>query len=195
VLQKTSQFTKQRSVIDGQQRLATFTILLKVLLSLSQDYWPKKSPRLPKPKTPPFTNLLWNPQKHPRFTASLNDGDSFTSLLKDLAGLKSQPYGQVKNCYDYFMYEVIQYVENTAGGTKPVRFQKVVNAILDRMFIVEIELSSADDAQGIFQTINYAGVPLTAADLARNFILGLAKKPEDQKRFNDDYWQPLELLI
>ena len=93
VLQGSLSTNKQRSVIDGQQRLATFTIFLKVLHSQSKFYSPNQSRIL--------YNRLWSVGQ-PRFNASLNDGDSFTYLLENPALLKSRSHGQVKSCYDYF---------------------------------------------------------------------------------------------
>jgi hypothetical protein len=49
-----------------------------------------------------------------------------------------------------------------------------------------------DDAHSIFETINYAGKPLTSADLARNFVLGLAKRGKSPEELDKVYWTPLE---
>ena len=105
--------------------------------------------------------------------------------------LKKVQHKNVWACHDFFSREISNYIE-TEKGQKPRLFRDVLNAVLHNLVFVQIRLTPDDDAQGIFETINYIGVPLTAADLARNFVLSKAKRGDEQERLNEEYWRRIE---
>ncbi|MBI1811339.1 MAG: DUF262 domain-containing protein [Nitrospirae bacterium] len=170
------------TIIDGQQRLATFTIILTVLRKLTNEYAPAKYKEIEK-------RLLI--KGNPRFKPSLHDHDAFARLLENAEGLQKVRHKQVKAGYDFFYDGIQNYIENTKGK-KRSHFGKFLKTVLTRMVFVEIVLTGDDDAHAIFESINYAGVPLTQADLARNFILSLVRNGKEQQRLNNAYWRPIE---
>jgi hypothetical protein len=170
------------SVIDGQQRLATFTIMLKVLHDLSNEYAPLKKKTIEKLLTLKGQSFL---------IPSLYDRPAFATLLDNPILLKKSEHKCIKDCYDFFLTEIRGYI-TTVKGQNPAKFSKILDALVEKMVFVEILLADDDDTHAIFETINYAGVPLTSADLARNFVLSQAKNDTEQDRLNKIYWQPLE---
>jgi len=172
-------------IIDGQQRLATFTIILTVLRSLSHKYAPTKTREIEKHLTV---------KGNPRFKPSLHDQDAFNILLNNPEGLQKVKHKHVKAGYDFFLDKIKNFIDTTKGK-KPSHFSNFLKTVLSNMVFVEIVLTGDDDAHAIFESINYAGVPLTQADLARNFILSLVKNGKDQERLNNDYWRPIENKI
>ena len=170
------------SVIDGQQRLLTFTIILKVLHDLSREFASDRTKEI-------HRRLTGNPRGLIR--PSLHDGEAINFLFENPTLLKKSAHATVKGCYDFFRKEISDYITGVKGQ-KPTHFAKIYGAVINKMVFVEIVLTDQDDTHAIFETINYAGVPLTAADLARNFVLGRAKRGEEQNRLNKEYWQPLE---
>ncbi len=175
----------QRAIIDGQQRLGTFTVLLKVLWELSKTYDGSLGKTL-------HAGLYSKSAQ--KFVPSLNDQDSFVHLLDNPALLKKTKHRNVWACYVFYYRAALGYIEN-APGAKTYAIRKLTRVILDDLFFVRILLTDRDDAQGIFETINYTGVPLTAADLARNFVLGQAKNGKQQQQLNHEYWQKIEGAI
>lgn len=173
------------SVIDGQQRLATFTIMLKVLHDLSNEYAPLKKKTIEK---------LLTPKGQPFLIPSLYDRSAFATLLDNPILLKKSEHKCVKDCYDFFSTEIRSYI-TTGTGQNPTKFAKIYAALVEKMVFIEILLADDDDTHAIFETINYAGVPLTSADLARNFVLSQAKNDIEQDRLNKTYWQPLETKL
>ena len=65
---------------------------------------------------------------------------------------------------------------------------------LRELLVVASELDSADKPQPIFESLNTKGLPLTAADLMRNYLL-VAETHEEQQRLYKEYWQPMEIMF
>lgn len=179
--------TREYSVIDGQQRLATFTVLLKVLLELAHQ--------IDSSLTRTLRSTLLSNGVH-KFMPSLSDKDSFIHLLDNPELLKKTKHKNVWTCHDYFCRKISEYLEN-AKGSKKIAIRKLTNIVLGNLCFVRITLADRDDAPGIFETINYTGVPINAADLARNFVLGLttAKASQEQQKLNYEYWQKIERTV
>jgi len=172
-------------IIDGQQRLATFTIILTVLTVLANKYDSSRTKNLEK-----FLTIEGNP----KFKPSLHDHEAFHYLLNNSEGLQRVKHKQVRAGYDFFSEKFQNYIENTKGQ-KPTHFKNLLDAVLSKIVFVEIVLTTADDAHAIFESINYTGVPLTQADLARNFILSLVKNGKEQQSLNNLYWRPIEDIL
>jgi uncharacterized protein with ParB-like and HNH nuclease domain len=79
------------SVIDGQQRLATFTIMLKVLHDLSDEYAKNRK----KPIEKFFTH-----NGHPLLRPSLYDRSAFEILIDNPSLLRKSEHRCVKDCYE-----------------------------------------------------------------------------------------------
>jgi hypothetical protein len=173
------------SVVDGQQRLITFSIILRVLMDLAANYAPDRAANI---RQKIFIS------KKPRVIASLHDRSSFDLLLESPKALKKSAHPAIFECYGFFYAKISTYIESTKGQ-RPAIFNKICEVVLRSMIFVELELTDQDDTHAIFETINYAGVPLTAADLARNLVLGRAKRDEDQRRLYEEYWLPLEKAL
>lgn len=175
------------SVIDGQQRLITFTIILKVLHELCTTYHPALKREIEK--------LIFF-KSNSKITVSFYDQAAFGTLFENPSLLRSSKneHKRVKECYEFFTDHVETFIRTSTGQEK-TNFFKVFDTVTRRMAFVEIALGDEDDIHAIFETINYAGVPLTSADLARNFVLGQAKTDDEKKRLNRVYWQPLEVNL
>jgi len=173
------------TIIDGQQRLATFTIILTVLRKLSYEYASDETKKIEKRLTI---------EGNPRFRSSIHDHPAFDCLLSNAEGLQKVRDKQVQKGYAFFYDGIRNYIETTKGK-KPSHFRSFLRTVLSKMVFVEIILSDDDDVHAIFESINYAGVPLKQADLARNFILSLKINGKEQQRLNNDYWLPLENKI
>lgn len=179
--------SKQRLlVIDGQQRLATFTVLFAAIETIA-----KRS----NIKFDDVSELLRDVDDVNRFEPSLPDQEAIRRLIADPSSLRITKERNIKTGFDYFEEQIKNWVGNPSGGTNKVLIKKLKDTILNKLFFIQIILNEKDDAQSIFETINYIGVPLSAADLARNFVLGLAGGTGSQQELNEKYWRPIESCI
>jgi uncharacterized protein with ParB-like and HNH nuclease domain len=140
-----------RTVIDGQQRLTTFLLFLKVLCAEVN-------------KQEEFDRLI-----KARGEISLRhncfDAPCFEQIVKQEQLKDVDENSRLARAYMYFLrhMDVDKYD---------------VSAILDHVVFVCIDLEASEDEQVIFDTINSLGVSLTTAELLKNFVF--SKETVDQ---------------
>ena len=167
-------------LLDGQQRLATATILLAALRDARREYSGDAAARL-----------------QSRYIADFDDATSTTSLVLTLnvydreffrAEIQDQPqdppltlrptlrsHGLVRKARRYFSERI---AEASAELGVEMRLFNGTSA-LERycaitMSIVAVTCTDEDNAASIFETLNDRGIGLSTPDLLRNLLLGRA---------------------
>lgn len=169
-------------VIDGQQRLTTFQLLLAALRDVAAAGGSRYEAELQKyllndgvMSKPDFERYkLW---------PSRTDRLSFVQIIDphvdlDLFGPSPADEEEVVRlsvaAHQYFKEKISAHVV-TDDGFDEHRLEILFEALKAGLAIVSIELESGDDPQTIFETLNSRGVDLTPGDLMRNFIFQRAK--------------------
>ena len=154
-----------RLVIDGQQRLTTISVLLKVL-SLKTGAWKKFEKRFMLDE-----DVGGGPVLH----HNRNDLPAFNKImsLDTLDDLNGED--KITEAYRYFVKNV---------DPEKMDFETILNKIL----FVGIDLDQEDDEQQIFDTINSLGVVLSTAELLKNYFFSR----KDIKSYTEDWYNVFE---
>ncbi len=187
------------SIIDGQQRISTLTIVYCTIGLLfvnngNQEYFNGLNKQL----------FVYD-NKNTRHTIVSKEANSTISKLvealydlgnnaltsKELLPLETlfnsfRCSKQIKECFEYFYREF----ESAVKGDM-VALQKY-KEIIDEIRYIDIFAEEDEDAFAIFETLNARGQPLTDYELLRNFLL---KYSADKKEIIKSNLHELESLL
>ena len=167
--------TNERSIVDGQQRLTTLTLLLINLYQISDNAEDK----------PDITNLIFSEEsgkvsfnldvpERAQCMKALYEGEGFD----DSKG--TQSIRNIVACSDYIKGN---FPEELRGQVLPY----FVDWLLDKVYLVEIMASAEDDAYTIFETMNDRGLPLSPIDMLKGYLL--TKMTNVQRDSANETWR------
>lgn len=186
------------SVIDGQQRLTTLSILIKACydalpMERFDEEW-RKNIDADKESILFFKGRKINTPKEIKIKHSLIDAPDYRKVIEgkvdvDKVVLDSEKKkgqkasGNILQCYKFF-YERMK--ENSDDCIK------LWEDLLDeqKKMLVKIDLDSHENEQAIFDTVNSAGVRLTCADTIKN---ALFQRANENARNDDERHEVLKL--
>ncbi len=192
-------------IIDGQQRLTTFQLLLAALRDVARAHGSTYEFEVQKYL---LNDGVMESPGHERFKLwpSITDRRSFVSMIDpatDLDAIAPRPHdedGVVRRsiaAHAYFKDRIERQVTRN-GEFDELHLEILFEALKEGLAAVSIELESGDDPQTIFETLNSRGVDLTPADLLRNFIfqrakgLGQADHSLVVDKLYEKHWLPLD---
>lgn len=169
-------------VIDGQQRLTTFQLLLSALRDVAAAHGSSYAEEIQKYLL--NDGVMENPEAE-RFKLwpSLTDRRAFLHIVDpatDLDAVTPRPVDEdgfvrrATSAHAYFKDRIETHV-GLAAEFDEHRLELLFEALKEGLAIVSIELEGGDDPQTIFETLNSRGVDLTPGDLLRNYIFQRAK--------------------
>lgn len=140
----------RKSIVDGQQRITTLLILLKILSLKSAEKIKQKFYFYFQTDTP-------DGEEEIKLIHSYYDREAFEKVfmldsLKELTG-----ENRIIKAYNFFKDNV---------DTYNLDFRKIIS----KVNLVDIEIDADEDEQQIFETINSVGRKLTTGELLKNFI-------------------------
>ncbi|PSJ40996.1 DUF262 domain-containing protein [Allosphingosinicella deserti] len=169
-------------IIDGQQRLTTFQLLLCALRDVAAANGSRYADELQKYLL--NDGVMEKPEaERYKLWPSITDRRALVQLidpeveLDSIAPKPTDEDGMVRRstaAHAYFRARVEAHV-TTEGNFSEERLERLFEAMKEGLAAVSIELEGGDDPQTIFETLNSRGVDLTPGDLLRNFIFQRAK--------------------
>lgn len=176
---------QEYTVIDGQQRLTTASILLIALHTFLKNKEEKTDEeKVLSEQILDFLINKYSPEKDKRIRLKPNkqDKEYFENLFTN--GNTENVNSNIVSNYNFF-YEKIK--------SEILSPQELFDAFR-KLKIVLIDLvRGQDDPQLIFESLNSTGVDLTAGDLIRNYIL-MDLQPAEQEKMYKTYWVNVEKL-
>lgn len=171
-------------LVDGQQRLTTIALLLKVLSKLCSETHPALAKKL--------TKLLVNADEagdlYFKILPTIKNGDraAYCALIKDEA--IPDNVSRIPQTFAYFEDALAARIKESLD---PERLAMVVT---NSFQVVFVDLDSKENPYRIFESLNAKGKPLTQADLVRNYI-AMKLPAADQERVFQSHWRRVEELL
>ena len=183
-------------VIDGQQRLATFQIILCVIrdMCISQNFnelADETTRHLVNPNIVVATTS--EPDPTYKFLPTEYDKSAFQSIVEGEYGrFGSQIFDAGKvmshnilNAYGYFRNVIATHVGKDYDENK---MRDLINSIKSDFNLIHITLGASDQPEKIFESLNATGRMLSEFDYLRNSLFLRAGQLETGDDFYDSYW-------
>ena len=191
-------------IIDGQQRLTTFQIILCAFKHLcesgnykDQDQLAQRTDRhIRNPKSAVDggrETIEGNSIKKLVYKLIPTDYDSeaFRTLVKceksEISGIIEDVRHIIQRAYVYFKEKI----EEDVNGDYE-RMKDLLNSFINRFEVAEINLSQEDQSQEIFLSINATGRRLSEFDYLRNYIFLRTKEKEKRDTLYKEHWYKFE---
>lgn len=164
-------------VIDGQQRLTTFSILLKSIIDQIDE------------QTSKFEECLFDEKyksKEIKISHSYLDRQRYEEVLTNKQNKCIS--NNIYDCYNYFTNVV---KENFASEEEKFRF---ADDLITKDLFVVVNIEQTEDEQKIFDSINSTGEKLTATDIVKNAIFDKALKVSNEDtaiNLYNKYWRDI----
>ncbi len=169
-------------IIDGQQRLTTVSLLLLAMYNLIKEG--KAHPKTETMAQEIFEDYLVDKHQPKETRIKLKPVKNDRSAFEKLFDSDDENDRQSNLTYNYeYFYNRIQKEEIS------------IEELYDSLFtleIINIELTSDDDPQLIFESLNSTGLALSEGDKIRNFIL-MGLPANLQNDYYEKYWNRIEL--
>ena len=184
---------KQSEVIDGQQRLTTFLLLLRAFYDKFRDMKDQPSQDMRKNisqciwRTDEFGNADMKNLKIDSEVATDEEKEEFLSILRNGITQNTTNSRYAKN-YRFFENKIKSFVESYASYLPylPAR-------ILNNCILLPIEADSQDTALRIFSTLNDRGLPLADADIFKARFYKYYEKRGTKSEFIEN-WKKLSSI-
>lgn len=170
--------SQQYDVIDGQQRLTTIVMFMKALyLALGRNDLFNNA----------FMQMSLTGETKPILITNYNDQYMYNEIV-NRDSISREPIvkdNRLAEAFAYFAGRIID-ARNPVDGSAPITPVALLQAVINNVRLVAIEVQEGENAQKIFETINCAGIKLTTGEMLKNFLFS-----EDRR---DDYertWKPV----
>jgi hypothetical protein len=178
----------ERPLIDGQQRVTTLQILLGAALRVARELGADTAIGL-------LIKLVENDetlveQAHHAYKLWPSDPDrtAFEQAMTNAS--PADPDHLVARAATFFDKRIRQWIGVDEAGERLTRLARTLRKHVE---LVVIDLQPGDNAQVIFESLNYGGRELTAIDLTKNHVFFQAGRENlDPHELHQDYWLPFD---
>jgi uncharacterized protein with ParB-like and HNH nuclease domain len=166
------------TIIDGQQRLTTLTLIYIVLYRFAKQLG--NIALVNRIHKMYLINEFAPESEKLKLKPTENNREAFHYILNFIDGEQFSGYSRIIENFNYFRSQIIN--EN----------YEIVLKGLSKLVFVDIALDrTQDNPQKIFESLNSTGLELSQADLIRNYIL-MGLKRRDQDNIYKNYWEIIE---
>ena len=202
VIQLETKGTAGRSqvytVIDGQQRITTFFLLLCAIVAVAEKRgWKEQASDIAEQY---LLIKLMKEKNHTKLLPTLPDNKQFNIVLSHISDPKPKllpPHGEDRGymveSFEYHVQKVEEFIQTLGEGDDPEALDLIIEAITEKMEIVQIALTKSHDANEVFDRLNTGGRPLRVIDLVRNEMFQKVSTDYDAaENLYISKWRPFE---
>ena len=176
----TTSRIKELTIIDGQQRLTTLTLIYLAVYRLAKEI--KDEGLVNEINETYLINKFASEDEKLKLRPTENNDKALKFLLRSDSTEQFSDFSKLISNFDYFKERINADSYN------------VVLKGLSKLMFVEVSLERGkDDPQRIFESLNSTGLKLEQGDLIRNYIL-MGLTPKDQNKIYQSYWEIIEKL-
>ena len=203
---RTEEKNETLIIIDGQQRMITFSLLVMVMI----ENVCKNTAKLESPDLQELEEIIADKSYAPNLRLSINSGIDYDAYRWIWGSIKTKKVQKTQTfefksealkktqIYKNFKFIETYYQENFLGET-----QKIMTFLKNHLKFLVINLTEKEQEkynnQGIFETLNSTGKALKADDLIKNYILLNTEfssvSEKDMELVVRDYWKPWIKMI
>ena len=190
---------KNFNIIDGQQRLATLSLISLAIIKRLNDLVESKqeddenTERIEKLKEQYIgkrdaVSLRYSN----KLQLNENNGSFYRSFLVQLRepiNIQREPTSNklLNKAFNYF-YEKVKEVFG-AGQNGQALADFLQNQIAEKLLFIQIIVKNDIDAYTVFETLNSRGIELSISDLLKNYLLSITAESDEDKRQAKEQWQ------
>lgn len=189
VLQSSSTSDKEFTIIDGQQRLATLSIIAIAVIKKIQNLVEREEEAETNRERQEILKRTFLGDKDPRslrYSSKLllneNNNDFYQSNLINLRKLfnirsLAKSNRLLWEAFQYFTSRLEELQEVIQSGEKLAEF--LTNTVAQRLLFIQISVEDELNAYTVFETLNARGIELSSTDLLKNYLFSLFQGPDD----------------
>jgi len=189
------------NVIDGQQRLTTLQLLMDATAAVLEELGHMALSGQLGTLTHNQTVFSDGDGSALKIRHTNRDQAAFDEVMSADApvdyGTLRHAGSKIVRAHQFFSGEVASWLAPLGDTEQEAAARALVGALTSGLQLVAINLTSAENSQEIFETLNARGTPLTAADLIKNFVFQrLDAEGADSRKayatdwpFDQKYWE------
>ena len=188
---------QQWTVIDGQQRLTTLQVMLDALHAELEVVGALQPARRIETLVMNSDAYWTRPEDRFKVWPTNRDRAAFNEVMAapppvDYSNLQFREE-KIVQAHQFFAEQARTWLQNDGPEQVEARAIALEQSVRELLQVVVIELTSDENAQEIFETLNARGSQLTAADLIKNFVFQrLVESGADVEAAYEKYWREFE---
>ena len=189
VLQSSSTSDKEFTIIDGQQRLASLSIIAIAVIDKIQKLVEREEEKNANQERQEILKRTYLSDRDPRslrYSSKIllneNNNDFYQSNLVNLRKplnrrslLKSNQL--LWQAFEYFSDHLQEIEDVVQSGEKLAIF--LTDTVAQRLLFIQINVEDELNAYTVFETLNARGIELSSTDLLKNYLFSLFQGPDD----------------
>ncbi|MGN5634979.1 DUF262 domain-containing protein [Streptomyces sp. AC154] len=194
----TDKKVSTRSLLDGQQRLTTSTILIAAIRdalwnmgstegtstanNLHRDYIARKAGR----REPMEYFLVLSLFDRDFFRDYIQDWNESTGRCPGIERAARPSHKLISEAYSNFSSKISAELSSYSDEEEKLDWlDGLRECLINGLVFVEIQTPTSSDANEVFETINSRGKDLSTVDLVRNFLMEKSNSDIEKQRVND----------